>query len=166
MRAILRWRFGSTPDDQTETTLETYRERAADVLAALSYLRSCCAGHAFGASWCPMTADEIKAHYAAELKETIIVRRYTGSGTNRPKFDAAVRGKAWDFSDRELIGSIQQGDQRVLVYVDDLIEKGFALPLTSADKVVVKGKEIAIISPGQRKAEDGTLVVYDLQARG
>ena len=41
-----------------------------------------------------MTADEIKAHYAAELKETIIVRRYTGSGTNRPKFDAQVRGKA------------------------------------------------------------------------
>lgn len=113
-----------------------------------------------------MNTAEIKAHYAAELKETIIVRRYTGSGTNRPKFDAEVRGKAWGYSAKELIGSIQQGDQRVLVYIDDLIEKGFALPVTSADKVVVKGKEIAIISPGFRKAPDGTLVVYDMQARG
>jgi hypothetical protein len=113
-----------------------------------------------------MTADELKAHYAAELVETIIVRRYTGSGSNRPKFDAEVRGKAWGYSATELIGSIQQGDQRVLILVDDLIAKGFALPVTSSDKLVVKGKEIAIVSPGHRKAPDGTLVVYDVQARG
>lgn len=113
-----------------------------------------------------MNAAEIKAHYAAELKETIIVRRYTGAGANRPKFDAEVRGKAWGYSAKELVGAIQQGDQRVIVLVDDLIAKGFALPITSADKVVVKGREIAIINPGQRKAPDGTLVVYDLQARG
>lgn len=113
-----------------------------------------------------MTADEIKAHYAAELQETIIVRRYTGAGANHPKFDAEVRGKAWGYSAKELVGAIVQGDQRVLVYVDDLIAKGFALPVTTLDKLVVKGKEIAIVNPGQRKAQDGTLVVYDLQARG
>lgn len=113
-----------------------------------------------------MNAAEIKAHYAAELKETIIVRRYTGAGATRPKFDAEARGKAWGYSGSELIGDIQQGDQRVLVLVDDLIDNGFTLPVTANDKVVVKGKEIAIVSPGQRKAPDGTLVVYDLQARG
>lgn len=113
-----------------------------------------------------MNADEIKAHYAAELRETIIVRRYTGAGANRPKFDVEVRGKAWNYNAEQLVGSIVQGDQRVLVYVDDLIEKGFALPVTASDKLVVKGKEIAIVSPGQRKAPDGTLVVYDIQARG
>lgn len=113
-----------------------------------------------------MSADEIKAHYAAELKETIIVRRYTGAGAGRPKFDAEVRGKAWGYSANELVGAIQQGDQRVLVLVDDLVARGFALPVTSSDKLVVKGREIAIVSPGQRKAPDGTLVVYDLQARG
>lgn len=113
-----------------------------------------------------MNADEIKAHYAAELQEPIVVRRYTGAGSNRPKFDVEVRGKAWGYSAKELVGSIQQGDQRVLVLVGDLIANGFALPVTSADKLVVKGKEIAIVSAGQRKAPDGTLAVYDIQARG
>lgn len=113
-----------------------------------------------------MTADELKTHYAAELRETIIVRRFTGSGANRPKFDAEVRGKAWGYSAKELIGAIQQGDTRCLVLVGDLIAKGMTLPLTSSDKLVVAGKEIAIISPKPRKAEDGTLVAYDIHARG
>ena len=113
-----------------------------------------------------MTADDIKAHYAAELQEPVIVRRYTGAGNSRPKFDAEVRGKAWGYNAQELVGSIVQGDQRVLVLVDDLISAGFALPVTSADKLVVKGREIAIVSAGQRKAPDGTICVYDLQARG
>ena len=39
--------------------------------------------------------DEIKAAYAAELKETIILRRYTGTGSNRIRFDASARGRAW-----------------------------------------------------------------------
>lgn len=113
-----------------------------------------------------ITADEIKSHYAEELQEPVIVRRYTGAGVNRPRFDAEVRGKAWGYSAKDLIGTIQQGDQRVLVLVDDLIARGFALPITSSDKVVVKGRELAIVSPGLRKAPDGTVVVYDLQARG
>ena len=54
----------------------------------------------------------------------------------------------------------------MLVYADDLAANGLSLPVTSADKVVVKGREIAIVSPGERKAPDGTLVVYELQARG
>lgn len=113
-----------------------------------------------------MTADELKAHYAAELHETIIVRRYTGAGANRPKFDAEVRGRAWGYSAKELVGSIQQGDTRCLLLVEDLIAKGMPLPLTTADKLVVKGREIAIVSPSPRKAQDGTLVAYDIQARG
>lgn len=113
-----------------------------------------------------MTADELRAHYAAELKEPVIVRRFWGAGSNRPKFDVEVRGKAWGYSATELVGSIQQGDQRVLLLAEDLIAKGFALPLTSADKLVVKGREIAVVSAGSRKAPDGSLVVYDVQARG
>lgn len=113
-----------------------------------------------------MTADELTAHYASELGEIIIVRRYTGAGASRPRFDAEVRGKAWGYSAKELVGSIQQGDTRVIVLVADLIEKGVTLPLTSADKLIVKGREISIISPGTRKAQDGTLVAYDIQARG
>ncbi len=112
-----------------------------------------------------MNAAEIKAAYARELKETITVRRYTGSGTNRPRFDAAVRGKARLYASTELIGTITQGDQNVLVLVEDLIAAQFALPLTQNDKLVVAGKELAIQAPNTRKAPDGTIVVYDCQAR-
>lgn len=113
-----------------------------------------------------ITADEITAGYAGTLGEPIIVRRFTGAGANRPRFEAEVRGKAWGYADTELVGSIEQGDQRVLLLIADLIERGFALPVTSADKVVIMGREMAIISVGQRKALDGTPIVYDIQARG
>jgi hypothetical protein len=53
-----------------------------------------------------------------------------------------------------------------LVLVEDLISKGFTLPLTNADKLVVAGRELAILQPNTRKAEDGTIIVYDCQARG
>jgi hypothetical protein len=112
-----------------------------------------------------MSADDIVALYRAELKERIIVRRYTGTGTNRPHFDVPVRGKSRLYSAKELIGTIVQGDQEVLILVEDLISKKFALPVTTNDKVVVNGKEIAILAPNTRNGEDGTLVVYDCQAR-
>ncbi len=112
-----------------------------------------------------MQASAIKAAYARELKETIIVRRYTGAGTNRPRFDAAVRGKARLYNATELIGTITQGDFEVLLLVDDLIAAQFALPITTNDKVVVAGREIGIQAANTRKAPDGTVCVYDCQAR-
>ena len=111
-------------------------------------------------------ADGIKAHYRQVCQETIIVRRYTGSGTSRPKFDVPVRGRAIGYDAKELIGGIVQGDQKVIVLVEDLIAKGMTLPLTTSDKAVVNGKEIAIMAPTPRKALDGTLVAYELQCRG
>lgn len=113
-----------------------------------------------------MTTAEIVAAYRGALKETVVVRRYTGAGTSRPRFDVAVRGKSRLYDSTELIGSVQQGDSQVLVLVEDLLAKGFTLPLTTNDKVVVAGREIAIIAPNTRKSEDGTVVVYDCQARG
>lgn len=116
-----------------------------------------------------MTADELKAQYAQDLKEAVVVRRYTGLGSNRPKFEVTVRGKSWGYAPKELVGAIQQGDTRVLLLVDDLITKGMALPLTASDKLLVEGRagvELAIIAPRLRKAEDGTPVAYDIQSRG
>jgi hypothetical protein len=110
-------------------------------------------------------ASEIKAAYARELKETIVVRRYTGAGTNRPRFDVAVRGKARLYAATELIGTISQGDQNVIVLAEDLIAAQFQLPVTAADKVVVAGRELSIVAPNTRKAPDGTVIVYDVQAR-
>ncbi len=112
-----------------------------------------------------MQTSEIKAAYAQQLKETIVVRRYTGAGANRPRFDVAVRGRARLYATNELINGITQGDQNVIVLVEDLIAAQFALPVTQFDKVVVAGKELAIIDPNTRKAPDGAVIVYDVQAR-
>ena len=113
-----------------------------------------------------MNASEIKASYARDLKETIIVRRYAlVGGTNRPRFDVAVRGKARLYASTELVGTIAQGDWNVIVLAEDLIAAQFALPLTSNDKVVVAGKELGIQVPNTRRAPDGTVIVYDVQAR-
>lgn len=112
-----------------------------------------------------MNTAAIKASYARALKEMIVVRRYTGAGTNRPRFDATVRGKDRLYASTELVGTITQGDHNVLILVEDLIAAQFALPLTTNDKVVVAGKELSIQAPNTRKAPDGTIIVYDVQAR-
>jgi hypothetical protein len=113
-----------------------------------------------------MSSDDIKALYRAELKETVVIRRYTGTGANRPKFEAAVSGSSRRYRGTELIGNIVQGDQEILVLVEDLIKKKFALPVTANDKIVIAGKELAIIAANERADLDGTLIAYDLQARG
>jgi hypothetical protein len=104
-----------------------------------------------------MNAAEIKRAYARELKETIGVRRYAGAGSIRPRFDIFIRGKATPYGATELIGSVTQGDQRVIILVEDIIASLMTLPVTTGDKLLVKGRELAIINPAERKAPDGTL---------
>jgi hypothetical protein len=113
-----------------------------------------------------MQASEIKAAYALELKETVGVRRYTGAGASRPRFDVFVRGKAVPYGATELIGTVVQGDTKVLLLAQDIITGQMALPITTNDFVVVKGRQLAIINPAERKAPDGTLIAYEIQARG
>lgn len=113
-----------------------------------------------------MSPDELKEMYRRHVTQPIILRRFTGSGVNRPQFDALVNGSAKNYGAHELLGSIVQGDQRIIVLAEDLINRQFALPLTVNDKVVVNGKELAIMSVGARDALDGTLIAYELQARG
>jgi hypothetical protein len=113
-----------------------------------------------------MQASEIRAAYARELKEQIGVRRYTGAGANRPRFDVYVRGKATPYATTELIGTIMQGDQRVLLLVQDITTGQMPLPVTTNDKVIVRGRELAIINAAERKAPTGELVAYELQVRG
>lgn len=113
-----------------------------------------------------MTTDEIKAAYAAELKEPLIVRRLSGPASQRSRFDVDVRGKAWGVKGQELVGAVQQGEQRVLILIEDLLAKGMTLPLTAADKVLVAGRECGIKTVGLRKTPDGTAVAYDLVVGG
>lgn len=99
--------------------------------------------------------------------EWIKIRRYTGLGNNRPHFDVAVRAKVTKWEPEELVGSIQQGDRKLIVLVEDLIAAQFALPITAADKTVVRGRELAIVAPDDSTRRLGTtLIAYELAARG
>jgi hypothetical protein len=114
-----------------------------------------------------MNAAAIRAAYARTLKENIVVRQYTGAGANRPRFDTMVRGKARQYSSTELIGTIAQGDLNILILVEDLIAQQFSLPLTTDHKIVVAHHpELSIQGVAERKALDGTLIAYEIQARG
>lgn len=117
-----------------------------------------------------MTPDTAKGMYRRRIGkgETVLIRRYTGAGTNRPRFDVAVRARVMGYETKELVGSIVQGDRRVIFLAEDLLAAQFALPLTTNDKAVVRGKELAIIAPDDatRRADGGVLVAFDLQVRG
>ena len=115
-----------------------------------------------------MTPESVKAEYARFLREAVYVRRYTGTGTNRPRFDAKARARVVGYDEKDLVGGgIVQGDRKAIVYVDDLIANGLTLPVTTSDKLVVRGKELAIIAPDDStRRVDGVLIALELQVRG
>jgi hypothetical protein len=117
-----------------------------------------------------VTPDAIKETYRRQISErgeTILIRRYTGTGTNRPFFDAEVRAVVTGYTPHELAGTIQQGDLKAIVLADDLIDAQFAIPITSNDKAVVRGKERAIIAPDDStRRVGGILIAYELTVRG
>lgn len=119
-----------------------------------------------------MNADVVKDTYRRMIDangEIVMLRRYTppSGGTGRPRFDAAVRARVTGYSPEELVGSIVQGDRRVIVLVEDLIARQFALPVLASDKIMVRGKELAIIAPDDSTRRIGaTLIAYELTARG
>jgi len=97
--------------------------------------------------------------------ETISIRRYTGTGANRPKFDWDVAARAMDFKADELVGSIVQGDRKLVVLHEDLEDAGFPFPIQTGTnwKVVVRGKELQIksIDDNTRRLQ-GVCIAYDL----
>lgn len=117
-----------------------------------------------------MNAAQAKAQYARTLKERVTLRRFIPgtTGSNRPHFDAeGVRARTVGYDPHELVGSIVQGDRKMIVYADDLIAKGFTLPVTNSDKVVVRGRELAIIAPNDSTRRiDDVLIAIELQVRG
>lgn len=102
-----------------------------------------------------------------EAGETITIRRYTGAGPNRPFFEASVMARVVGYEPHELIGTIQQGDRKLIVLAEDLIDAQFALPVTTNDKAVVRGKELQIMAADDSTRRVGAdLIAYELQARG
>lgn len=114
-----------------------------------------------------MDARQIKRMYGNMCKMSLTLRRYAGAPGSRAYTDYAVMGHARLYTGKELIGTIAQGDLAIIVLADAIATAGLQLPILTADKIVLNGRERAILPPiGERKALDGTLIALELQARG
>jgi hypothetical protein len=117
-----------------------------------------------------MTPEECRQSYRetmAAVGETIIVRRYTGTGVGRVPHDTNVRARVTGYAERELVGTIQQGDRKVIMLLEDLENAGFALPVTPNDKIVLRGTMISILTvDDSTRRIQGELIAYEIQARG
>jgi len=107
------------------------------------------------------------ARHLFNVGEFVTIRRYTGSGLNRPRFDAKARARVTGYVPSELVGTINQGDRRVICSAEDLVNAGFAMPVTATDKIVVHGRELAIVSVDDNTRRlQGELIALEIQARG
>lgn len=117
-----------------------------------------------------MTPEAARSAYRRlidQVGEEILVRRYTGAGANRPRFDVPVMARVSDYGPAELIGEVKQGDRRVVVLVEDLIRAQFKMPIRVTDNAVVRGREMAIQAVDDSTRRVGaTLVAYELRVRG
>lgn len=116
-----------------------------------------------------ITADGVKADYRRFLTESVVVRRYTGTGSiaTKPRHDVTCRARVMNYEAKEFVGTIQQGDRKAIIYADDVLDGGMVLPLTGNDKLFVRGKELAIIAADHDTRKIGaTLVAIEIQVRG
>ena len=116
-----------------------------------------------------ISAENVKADYARTLTERATIRRYTGTGpiATKPRHDVSVRCRVVGYEAEELVGTIQQGDRKVIAYADDVTEAGMVLPLTANDKMIVRGKELAIVQADHDTRKIGpTLIAIEIQVRG
>lgn len=109
-----------------------------------------------------MYRDQITEH-----GETIAIRRYSGTGAGRTYVDRDCLARVTGYSPSELVGSIIQGDRKVIVLADDLDGESPPFAIAKTDKVVVRDKELAIMMvDDSTRRVGGTLIAYELTARG
>jgi hypothetical protein len=108
-------------------------------------------------------AEAIEQHrsFLAEIGEDVIVRRYAADRSNT---DIPVKARVVGYQPGELVGAIVQGDRRVIMLAEPLTG---LLPLTNADKLVIRGDEVAIkgVDDSTRRI-GGTLVALEIHVEG
>jgi hypothetical protein len=119
-----------------------------------------------------VTPEFARSRYKVHLEDTIAIRRFTGpAGPNRTFTDTTAHAKvrADPGSPHALIGDVMQYFFLAVVSIEDLEAAGFALPITTADKVIHQGRELAISFPDKRTRSVGTggvTVAYVLRLKG
>lgn len=124
-----------------------------------------------------MTPDESLASYRAmisEVGEPILIRRFTGAGAPRPKQEAWAMARPFGLGSPELVGGILQGKSKWVVLndpsaavPDGMVSLQSLLPLSSDDKLVAGGKELAIdaIDDKTRRIA-GVIIALEIQVIG
>jgi hypothetical protein len=117
-----------------------------------------------------MTPEAARATYQRMLGgnfEQVLIRRYAGAGTSRPRFDGPASARVVDYKPEQLVGSVQQGDRKLIVMAEDLEKVQWPTPIRKNDKAVVNGKELNIegVDDHTRRI-NGVLIAYELQVRG
>lgn len=101
--------------------------------------------------------------------QIISIRKYHGTGANRPRFDWDVQARVMDFDADQLVGPIAQGDRKLIVLHEDLENAGFPFPIETGQnwKAVVEGRELQIKSVDADTRKLGnTVIAYNIAAGG
>lgn len=110
-----------------------------------------------------MTPAAARASYRRHLTvhgEPILLRR---PGT--PNIEVTALGKVTGYSPDELVGGVNQGDQKVLLLAEDLELAGFPVPPKSGDKVIHLGVTLNVQFRPTHRRVGTTTVAYDLVVR-
>lgn len=108
-----------------------------------------------------MTPAAARASYRRQLikqGEPILLRRGTVSAT--------ALGKVNGYAPDELVGGVNQGDQKVILLAEDLERENFPLPPTSGDEVEVLGRTLYVMFEPTQRRIGTTTIAYDLVVRG
>lgn len=108
-----------------------------------------------------MTPAAARASYRRQLRqhgEPIVIRRDGVSAT--------ALGKVNGYSPDELVGGVNQGDQKVILLAEDLELEGFPVPPASGDEVDHLGRTLYVMFEPTQRRVGTTTIAYDLVVRG
>jgi hypothetical protein len=115
-----------------------------------------------------ITAEYTRSAYRRQVTHQVAIRRYTGpAGPNRAAVDTPCHCRIRGAGAGVLIGDVMQFNFMAIVLVEDLVAGGFTLPLTTADKFLFNGRELAINFPDNAtRAVGPDLIAYVLSVKG
>lgn len=121
-------------------------------------------------------AESLAQHRAflAEIGEDMIVRRWSGPSAARVAAEAVARGRAIAFKAEQIVGAVNAGDRKVILINDPAaavpsgkVALSTLLPLTTADKLVIRGREMSIkFADDDTRRIAGVLIALELQVAG
>lgn len=109
-----------------------------------------------------ITPESARGAYARALRDEVTIER----GTERA---AAVRCQVRSYGPTEIVGSVMQGDQEVILFKPDLDNQGFPSPPKKGDKIKMENETrtttVEYCDPNTRRVGTET-IAYVVQTRG